>query len=152
MFVGALKLDLQILGSRSLKEKRMLLRRIKDRVRERFGLVVAEVGAQDLWQRTQLGMATASGDRGKLVELLDGASRCVAGTEGVELLSRWREVTAFAGQLETDDLAAGEVASGEVDLQSDEEAAGQGGARAGGKPRTPWTPPEWQRMLDEETR
>ena len=67
MFVGALKLDLQILESRSLKEKRMVLRRIKDRVRERLGLVVAEVGAQELWQRAQLGVAAASGDRGKVM-------------------------------------------------------------------------------------
>jgi uncharacterized protein YlxP (DUF503 family) len=112
VFVGALKLDLQILGSRSLKEKRMVLRRIKDRVRERFGLVVAEVGAQELWQRAQLGLATASGDRGKLLELLDGAWRCVAATEGVELLARWREVTSFAGELQHEAAAGEETAGG----------------------------------------
>lgn len=177
MFVGALKLDLQILGSRSLKEKRMVLRRIKDRVRERFGLIVAEVGSQELWQRAQLGTATASGDRGKLMELLDGASRCIAGAEGVELLARWREVSAFAGQLETDglgealaeeELAEDELAENAVTDEgrddgdgepgrerNDAGAAGQGrgqGLAGPGKKKTPWTPPEWQRMLDEETR
>lgn len=115
----------------------MVLRRIKDRVRERLGLVVAEVGAQELWQRAQLGVAAASGDRGKVMELLDGAWRCIAATEGVELLARWREVTSFEGELEAEGPPEGR---GEDPVGSDQTS------------QTSWTPPEWQRMLDEETR
>lgn len=138
VFVGALKIDLQILESHSLKEKRMILRRIKDRVRERLSLTVVEVGAQELWQRAELGVATASGDRGKLMELLDEAWRCVASTEGVEPLAQRREVTRFEGE--------------EVGAMEGE--GGEGGAAQGrGGPNDPeWIPPEWQRMLDEESR
>jgi uncharacterized protein len=127
VFLGALKLDLQVLESRSLKEKRMVLRRIKDRVRDRLGVVVVEVGAQDLWQRAEVAVAVVSGDRGNLVALLDEARRSIATTEGIELLQEWREVSTFDGQ--------------SMDV-----------TREAPVPGTEWTPPEWQRMLDEESR
>lgn len=167
MFVGALKLDLQILESRSLKEKRMVLRRIKDRVRDRLGLVVSEVGDHELWQRAQLGVAAVSGDRGKVVELLDAAWRCAAGVEGVELLARWRDVSSFEGELVHDGRGAGdddgesEVADGgeagdEASGEASEGPDGDSGDRAGRRGRAnndaEWLPPEWQRMLDEESR
>jgi uncharacterized protein len=184
VFVGALKLDLQILESRSLKEKRMVLRRIKDRVRDRLGLVVAEVGNHELWQRAELGLAAASGDRGKLLELLDAAWRCVAATEGVELLAHWRDLSSFDGELMSGALEADELGDGrelDGDDRSDDArgetgtnddarcavgtnddadgAAGRssdeaGGGRAGRQANNgaQWTPPEWQRMLDEESR
>ena len=170
MFVGALKLDLQILGSRSLKEKRMVLRRVKDRVRVRLGLVVAEVGSHELWQRAELGLATASGDGGKLLELLDTAWRCVAATEGVELLAHWRDISSFdgeqvAGRLEAEDPrelegdeddARGAAGTNEDDAvgtagRSSEESGGVSGRRQANN-GAQWPPPEWQRMLDEESR
>lgn len=142
----------------------MVLRRIKDRVRDRLGLVVSEVGDHELWQRAQLGVAAVSGDRGKVVELLDAAWRCAAGVEGVELLARWRDVSSFEGELvhdargaEDDDGGAfggeaGEPLGGEVS----EGPGGESGDRAGRRGRAnndaEWLPPEWQRMLDEESR
>lgn len=134
VFVGALKIDLLILESHSLKEKRMVLRRIKNHARDRFGLTVVEVGAHELWQRAELGLATASGDRGKLMELLDDAWRCIASSEGVEPLAQWREVTRFDG--EPVGALGGEGTAAE---------------RRGGPGDTEWTPPEWQRMLNEES-
>jgi len=50
--------------SHSLKEKRMVLRRIKDRVRQKFNCAIAEVGDQDLWQSAQLGFTVVSNERG----------------------------------------------------------------------------------------
>ena len=40
----------------SLKEKRMLLRSLKDRLREHYNVSVSEIGHQDLWQRCTLGI------------------------------------------------------------------------------------------------
>ena len=54
------KISLVLDQSHSLKEKRMVLRRIKDRVRERANVVLSEVGAQDIWQRAELGCAGVS--------------------------------------------------------------------------------------------
>ena len=53
----------------------MVVRRIKDRVRERVGVVVSEVGEQDSWQRSELGCAVTSADRQKALSLLDEVVR-----------------------------------------------------------------------------
>lgn len=57
MVVGVLRLDLQLYAPRSLKEKRGLVKRLLGRSRERFPVSCAEIGAQDLWQRAELGFA-----------------------------------------------------------------------------------------------
>jgi uncharacterized protein YlxP (DUF503 family) len=62
MVVGLLTIELFIPGSHSLKEKRMALRRIKDRVKK-FNVAVSEVEHQDLWQRAGLAVVTVSSDQ-----------------------------------------------------------------------------------------
>ena len=62
MIVGLLTIELFIPGSQSLKEKRMVLRRIKDRVKK-FNIAVSEVEHQDLWQRAGIAVVTVSTDR-----------------------------------------------------------------------------------------
>ncbi len=97
MFVGIARLGLVIGESHSLKEKRMVLRRIKDRVRERVGVIVNEVGDQDIWQRAELGCAVVSGDRGKALELLDNVVRVAMAAGGAEIASIQRSVSVFEG-------------------------------------------------------
>jgi uncharacterized protein YlxP (DUF503 family) len=62
MVVGLLSIELYIPGAQSLKEKRMVLRRVKDRVRK-FNVAVSEVEHHDLWQRAGLGIVTISTDQ-----------------------------------------------------------------------------------------
>lgn len=62
MVVGLLTVELFIPGAQSLKEKRMVLRRIKDRL-QKFNVSVAEVEHQDLWQRAGLAAVTVSTDQ-----------------------------------------------------------------------------------------
>lgn len=62
MVVGLLTIDLFIPGAQSLKEKRMVLRRLKDRVKK-FNIAVSEVEHQDLWQRATLAVVTVSTDQ-----------------------------------------------------------------------------------------
>jgi len=62
MVVGLLTIELFIPGSQSLKEKRAVLRRIKDRVKK-FNIAVSEVEHQDLWQRAGIAVVTVSTDR-----------------------------------------------------------------------------------------
>jgi hypothetical protein len=59
MVVALLSVELFLPGSRSLKDKRMVLRRLKDRL-AKFNVAVAEVEHQDLWQRAGLGIVTVS--------------------------------------------------------------------------------------------
>ena len=62
MVVGLLTIELFIPGSLSLKEKRVVLRRIKDRVKK-FNIAVSEVEHHDLWQRAGIAVVTVSTDR-----------------------------------------------------------------------------------------
>jgi len=60
--VGLLSVELHLPGAHSLKEKRMVLRRVKDRLRK-FNVAVSEVEHHDLWQRAALAVVTVSTDQ-----------------------------------------------------------------------------------------
>ena len=62
MFVGVLRLTFHIPSARSLKDKRRVVLKFRDRVRARFDVSIAEVGAQDLHQRAVFGVSVVSGD------------------------------------------------------------------------------------------
>lgn len=62
MVVGLLTVELHVPGSQSLKEKRMVLRRMKDRLKK-FNVAVSEVDHHDLWQRASLAVVTVSTDQ-----------------------------------------------------------------------------------------
>jgi len=62
MIVGSLRVRLLIRESRSLKDKRQVVRSIKDRLRNRFNISVAEVEAEDHRQLAVLGMAMVSNE------------------------------------------------------------------------------------------
>ncbi len=59
MVVALLSIELYLPMSGSLKDKRMVLRRVKDRMKP-FNVAVAEVAHQDLWQRAGLAMVTVA--------------------------------------------------------------------------------------------
>ena len=59
MIVAVLSIELHIPHSHSLKEKRMVLRRVKDRL-QKFNVAVAEVEHHDLWQRAGLAVVAVS--------------------------------------------------------------------------------------------
>lgn len=60
MVVGVVRVELHIHGATSLKERRAVVRSIRDRLRARHNISVAEVDAQDVWQRATLGIAAVS--------------------------------------------------------------------------------------------
>ena len=62
MIVGLLSIELHIAGARSLKDKRAVLRRLKDRI-ARLNVAVAEVAHHDLRQRAGLGVVTIGVDQ-----------------------------------------------------------------------------------------
>jgi uncharacterized protein len=89
------QISLVIDQSHSLKEKRMVLRRIKDRVRERVHVSLNEVGAHDIWQRAELGCAVASGDRAKALEVIDEVVRVAMSAGGAQIVAIAKDVTTF---------------------------------------------------------
>ncbi|MEE8111653.1 MAG: DUF503 domain-containing protein [Acidobacteriota bacterium] len=62
MCIGFFSLDLHLPGASSLKEKRRIIRSLKDRLVTRFHLSIAEIEYQDLWQRTRIGMVMIAGE------------------------------------------------------------------------------------------
>ena len=71
--IALLTIDLHIPHAQSLKDKRMVIRSLKDRLRSKFNVAVAEVDHQDLWQRSQLSVATVGPDESYLTQLLQHA-------------------------------------------------------------------------------
>jgi uncharacterized protein len=60
--IALLTLDIHIPHSQSLKDKRMVVRRLKDRLRSKFNVAVSEVEHQDLWQRAKISVVTVGSD------------------------------------------------------------------------------------------
>jgi uncharacterized protein YlxP (DUF503 family) len=73
--IGVLTLDLRLEYSHSLKEKRHVVESLKDRLRGKFNVAVAEIDYQDLWQRAAVAVVTVSGDRIFAEKVLQGAER-----------------------------------------------------------------------------
>ena len=71
--IALLSVELFLPGARSLKEKRMVLRRLKDRL-GRFNLAVAEVEHQDLWQRAGLGIVAIGTSQAHVEQQLSAAA------------------------------------------------------------------------------
>ena len=86
MVVGVCELDLLIPGSSSLKEKRFVLRSLKDRLRNRWNVAVTESAHHDLWQRATLCVVTVSNDSAVVHSVLSKVSNFVEKNARVELL------------------------------------------------------------------
>jgi uncharacterized protein YlxP (DUF503 family) len=119
------KISLVIDQSHSLKEKRMVLRRIKDRVRERAHVILSEVGSQDVWQRAELGCAVASSDRAKALEVIDEVVRVAMSAGGAQIAGIAKDVVTFDALAEPlapidDRTGAGDKAQGSDDFIPDE--------------------------------
>jgi uncharacterized protein YlxP (DUF503 family) len=70
MPVGLLTLELHIQHAQSLKDKRQILRSLKDRLRAKFNVAVAELEHHDTWQRSVVGVVTISNEEHHVEESL----------------------------------------------------------------------------------
>ena len=128
MYVGIAKLALILGDAHSLKDKRMVVRRIKDRVRERLHVHLNEVGELDVWQRAELGCAVASGDRGKALAMIDDVVRVAMAAGGAQIAGIAKDVVTFDAPMEAaPELPHDRTGSG------DKSAAGDD-----------WIPEEWR--------
>ncbi len=75
MPVGVMTLEIRIPYAHSLKEKRAVLRKLRDRLRSRFNLAVAELDHQETWQRATLGVVSISSSRRNLEQVLESVLR-----------------------------------------------------------------------------
>jgi uncharacterized protein YlxP (DUF503 family) len=70
MPVGLLTLELHIADAQSLKDKRQVLRSLKDRLRAHFNVAVAELDFEDTWQRSVVGVVTLANEQHHVEEAL----------------------------------------------------------------------------------
>lgn len=92
------RISLLLADASSLKDKRMVIRRIKDRCRERIGVFVSEVGSpevKDAWRRGELGVAVASSDRQKALALIDEVVRVAMSAGGAEITAIAKDAITF---------------------------------------------------------
>jgi uncharacterized protein YlxP (DUF503 family) len=89
VYVGYGVLDLHLPHARDLKAKRRVVRGLIDRLHARWRISVAETGAQDLWQRAEVGVAVVSRDGAEVERIL---GEVVATAEDLEeaLVLDWR--------------------------------------------------------------
>jgi len=92
MVVGMMRWDLAIPGVDSLKEKRMVVRSLKDRIQHRFKVSVAETAHQDQWTRAQIAVAIVATDGAHAEEVLDKVDHMVAQEARALVLARHREL------------------------------------------------------------
>jgi uncharacterized protein len=82
MVVALLSLELHVAEARSLKDKRMVLRAVKDRLKK-HNVAVAELEYQELWQRAGLGVVTIAANEAlaerELTAVLDDIERAEPG-------------------------------------------------------------------------
>ena len=86
MHAAAVRYELFIPESRSLKAKRAAIRPIVDGLRHRMRVSVAEVDHQDTWQRAAIAVAVVAESDGHLRDILASVERTVANAPDIELL------------------------------------------------------------------
>ncbi len=86
MIVGLLTLDLHIPEANSLKSKRAVVKSLIDRIKNKFNVSIAEVDAQNLWQRCIIGIAFVSNETVMIHRVFEKIRTLVLNANSIELL------------------------------------------------------------------
>ena len=90
MVIAVVSWELEILGAQSLKEKRSVVKGLKDRLHDRFNVSAAETAYQDLWQRAEITACVVAGDRKVAESVLQSADDLVAKEYRARIISSQR--------------------------------------------------------------
>lgn len=78
--------ELHLAACQSLKDKRHIIKSLKDRLHNRFNVSAAETAHHDLWQRAELTVCVVSTDRSQVERVLREADGLVEGTDGARIV------------------------------------------------------------------
>ncbi|MEZ5367052.1 MAG: DUF503 domain-containing protein [Bryobacterales bacterium] len=84
--IGLLTLELHIQAAHSLKDKRQVVRSLKDRIRRRFNVSVAEVDHQSSWQLCTVAVVAVSSNKAGVESLLQSAEQAASSLLGADLV------------------------------------------------------------------
>lgn len=90
MVIGVIGWELEVYGCQSLKEKRSVVKSLKDRLHDRFNVSVAETGHHDLWQRAELTACVVGSDRRHVESVLESVDRLVASEARARVIDSYR--------------------------------------------------------------
>lgn len=107
MVVGIGLIEVYIHESRSLKDKRGVLRSILRRTQNEFNVSIAEVGENDDWKKGQIGLVMVGNDRSYINSKMDKALRFIEELYLAEIVSTKFEILSYA-----DTVSLGEYSSG----------------------------------------
>lgn len=87
MVIGSGIIDIWIVESRSLKEKRGVLSRILKRTQNEFNITIAEIGENDHWKRAKIGFAVVGNDHSYINGKVDHILRFIDSLQLAEVLN-----------------------------------------------------------------
>jgi uncharacterized protein len=105
MPIAYLTLEIRIEAAHSLKDKRQVLRSMKDRLRNTFNISIAEIEVTDLWQRATLGIVSISSSRDYLEGLMRNVEReavRLANNAGAEVVDSFLDYVEFGDVTESE--------------------------------------------------
>lgn len=95
MPIARLTLEVEIPGAQSLKDRRQVVRSLKDKIRHSFNVSVAELDDGVVWNRATLGIAAISSSTAYLagqIEQIDKAAQSYAAGLSAEIADSWAEI------------------------------------------------------------
>jgi len=95
MFVGVARIVLQIPGARSLKDRRRVVKGLKDRVRAKLPVSIAEIGDLERWQVATLGVSVVSNEAARCSELLSHVASLAGGAHDALVADVATEIVSF---------------------------------------------------------
>ena len=90
MVIGVMSWEIQVFDARSLKEKRRVVKSLKEKLQTRFNLSVAETDYQDTWQRAEITACIVATDRPFADSVLNKADALVESQGLGRIMDSWK--------------------------------------------------------------
>ncbi len=87
MIIGVLTVDLYLPACSSLKEKRVVIKGLKDRIRHKFNVSISEVDFQDKWQRGRIGIVQVGNDYSFIQKNMDTIFNLIDGNGSLQIVN-----------------------------------------------------------------
>lgn len=92
LLIGTLSLRLVMRGAFSLKDKRRIIKSLKERIRQKYNVSIAEVASQDKWQEAVIGIACVGNDGHFISSILVQIRNFISLLAGVEIVSQEQDL------------------------------------------------------------
>jgi uncharacterized protein len=92
VIIGVITWELEIFGAQSLKEKRSVVKSLKDRLHDRFNVSAAETKHQDVWQRTEITACVVAGTRKVAESVLQSCDDLVTREARARIIQTYRQI------------------------------------------------------------